>query len=71
MGLLGGFSFRMRANPYPEARTQRDEATAHHCHRLRFNSGAPANDKTRSMVFFYHDPHNERLRMHTIRDYLP
>ena len=36
-----------------------------------FSSSWPANDKARSMVFFYHDPHNERLRMHTIRDYIP
>ncbi len=36
-----------------------------------FSSTWPANKKARSMVFFYHDTHNERLRMHTIRDYLP
>jgi hypothetical protein len=36
-----------------------------------FSSTWPANKKARSMVFFYHDPHNDRLRMHTIRDYLP
>lgn len=36
-----------------------------------FSSRWPANEKARSMVFFYHDLHNERLRMHTIRDYLP
>jgi len=36
-----------------------------------FSSNWPANKKARSMVFFYHDTHNERLRMHTIRDYLP
>lgn len=36
-----------------------------------FSSTWPANGKARSMIFFYHDPHNDRLRMHTIRDYLP
>lgn len=36
-----------------------------------FSSTWPANEKARSMVFFYHDTHNERLRMHTIRDYIP
>lgn len=36
-----------------------------------FSSTWPANNKARSMVFFYHDIHNDRLRMHTIRDYLP
>jgi hypothetical protein len=36
-----------------------------------FSSTWPANKKARSMVFFYHDTHNERLRMHTIRDYVP
>jgi len=35
-----------------------------------FSSTWPANEKARSMVFFYHDPHNERLRMHTIRSYV-
>ena len=29
------------------------------------------SEKARSMVFFYHDPHNDRLRTHTIRDYMP
>lgn len=27
------------------------------------------SDKARTMVVFYHDPHNQRLRTHTIRDY--
>jgi hypothetical protein len=36
-----------------------------------FSSTWPHNVKARSMVFFYHDTHNERLRMHTIRDYVP
>lgn len=29
------------------------------------------SEKARSMVFLYHDTHNQRLRIHTIRDYLP
>ncbi len=28
------------------------------------------NDKARSLVFFYHEPINQRVRTHTIRDYL-
>jgi hypothetical protein len=28
------------------------------------------NDKARSLVFFYHDPNSQRIRTHTIRDYL-
>jgi len=36
-----------------------------------FSSSWPHNDKARSMVFFYHDLTNDRLRMHTIRDYVP
>lgn len=36
-----------------------------------FSSTWPANKKARSMVFFYHDTTNNRLRMHTIRDYIP
>lgn len=45
---------------------RKEEAT-----RPFFSSTWPANKKARSMVFFYHDTHNERLRMHTIRDYIP
>jgi len=29
------------------------------------------SEKARTMVVFYHEPHNQRLRTHTIRDYLP
>jgi hypothetical protein len=36
-----------------------------------FSNTWPANKKARSMVFFYHAPHNDRLRFHSIRDYLP
>jgi len=36
-----------------------------------FSSTWPHNEKARSMVFFYHDLTNDRLRMHTIRDYIP
>lgn len=36
-----------------------------------FSSTWPHNEKARSMVFFFHDTTNDRLRMHTIRDYLP
>jgi hypothetical protein len=36
-----------------------------------FNSMWPLDDKARSMIFFYHDPFTKRLRMHTIRDFLP
>ncbi len=28
------------------------------------------NDKARSLVFFYHEPHNHRIRTHTIRNYI-
>ena len=28
------------------------------------------SEKARTMVFFYHDPYNDRLRFHTIRDYV-
>lgn len=28
------------------------------------------NDKARSLVFFYHDPDSQRIRTHTIRNYL-
>lgn len=36
-----------------------------------FSSKWPVNDKARSLVFFYHDPNNQRLRFHSIRNFLP
>lgn len=36
-----------------------------------FSSTWPHNEKARSMVFFHQDLTNKRLRMHTIRDYIP
>lgn len=35
-----------------------------------FSSRWPVNDRARSLVFFYHDPQNKSIRMHTIRDFL-
>jgi hypothetical protein len=34
-----------------------------------FSSRWPVNPRARSMVFFYHDPENRRIRMHTVRDF--
>lgn len=42
-----------------------EEATPFYSSTWRFS------EKARTIVFFYHDPHNTRLRTHTIRDYLP
>lgn len=42
-----------------------DEAEPFYTSTWRFS------EKARSMVFFYHEPHDQRLRIHTIRDYLP
>lgn len=28
------------------------------------------NDKVRSLMFFYHEPHKQRIRTHTIRNYI-
>jgi hypothetical protein len=41
-----------------------EEATPFYTNTWRFS------EKARTMVVFYHDPHNQRLRTHTIRDYL-
>ena len=41
-----------------------EEATPFYTSTWRFS------EKARTMVFFYHDPHNDRLRTHTIRDYV-
>lgn len=42
-----------------------DEAEPFYTSTWRFS------EKARSMVFLYHEPHDKRLRIHTIRDYLP
>lgn len=41
-----------------------EEATPFYSSTWRFS------EKARTIVFFYHEPHNGRLRTHTIRDYL-
>jgi hypothetical protein len=35
-----------------------------------FSSTWPLNEKARGLVFFYHDPNTQRLRLHTIRTFL-
>ncbi|MFN6269994.1 MAG: hypothetical protein ACK40T_06335 [Akkermansiaceae bacterium] len=85
-GMLGGSKFSLKPKSYiiikPAELKQREEEgkgmffTEFYFRkdddvRPFFSSTWPHNEKARSMVFFYHDPHNDRLRMHTIRDYLP
>ena len=85
-GMLGGTKFALTPGKHtiikPAETTRREEGGAAQFFtefyfrkdteaRPFFSSSWPANDKARSMVFFYHDLHNERLRMHTIRDYIP
>lgn len=41
-----------------------EEATPFYTSTWRFS------EKARTLVFFYHDPHDSRLRTHSIRDYL-
>lgn len=36
-----------------------------------FSSRWPVNEKARSLVFFYHNPHNQRIQFHTIRNFVP
>lgn len=85
-GVLGGTKFALKPGTHtiikPREMTRREGAAADQFFtefffrkeeeaRPFFSSTWPANEKARSMVFFYHDTHNERLRMHTIRNYLP
>ncbi|MEY3898469.1 MAG: hypothetical protein RLZZ214_3991 [Verrucomicrobiota bacterium] len=35
-----------------------------------FSSKWPISDKSRSLIFFYNDPTSQRLRMHSIRDFI-
>lgn len=83
-GMIGGTQFALQPGKHtiiePAEKNQREGANGFFTEfffrkdteaRPFFSSTWPANEKARSMVFFYHDSHNERLRMHTIRDYLP
>lgn len=85
-GMLGGTKFALKPGTHtiiePVEMSQREGAAPNQFFtefyfrkeeeaRPFFSSTWPANEKARSMVFFYHDIHNERLRMHTIRDYIP
>jgi hypothetical protein len=85
-GVLGGTKFALKPGTHtiiePAETSQREGAAANQFFtefffrketeaRPFFSSTWPANKKARSMVFFYHDTTNQRLRMHTIRDYIP
>lgn len=85
-GMLGGTKFSLKPGKHkiiePKEMIQREGGEANQFFtefffrkkteaRPFFSSTWPANKKARSMVFFYHDTHNKRLRMHTIRDYIP
>jgi hypothetical protein len=85
-GMLGGTKFALKPGTHtiiePKEMNQREGGEPNQFFtefffrketeaRPFFSSSWPANKKARSMVFFYHDTKNERLRMHTIRDYLP
>jgi hypothetical protein len=58
-------------------KTKSDERHAHAVFYFRkgdearpfFSSRWPVNERARSMIFFYHDPKNMRIRMHTVRDF--
>lgn len=36
-----------------------------------FSSTWPLSDEARGLIFFYHDPETKRLRLHSIRDFVP
>jgi hypothetical protein len=59
--------------PNPESKTIQTQLFFRKNHEPKpfFSSIWPLDEKARSMIFFYHDPHTKRLRMHTIRDFLP
>jgi hypothetical protein len=84
-GMLGGTEFLLKPNAHaiiePGTIIKRANADSEQSliefsfrkegeARASYSSNWPSNPKARSMVFFYHDPQNECLRMHTIRDYV-
>ncbi len=85
-GILGGAKFTLKPGKQtiiePKEMNKREGSESHGFFtefyfrkeedvRPFFSSTWPINKKARSMVFFYHDTRNGRLRMHTIRDYIP
>lgn len=36
-----------------------------------FRSRWPVSERARSLIFFYHNPHNQRIQFHTIRNFVP
>lgn len=35
-----------------------------------FSSRWPVSERARSLIFFYHNPHNQRIQFHTIRNFM-
>ena len=85
-GMLGGTKFSLKPGNQtiiePKEKTRREGTTSDGFFtefyfrkeeeaRPFFSSTGPHNEKARRRVFFYHDPKHDRLRMHTIRDYIP
>ncbi len=82
VGMVGGTKFALRPGKQtiiePKEMNKRSTGFFTEFHfrkeeeaRPFFSSTWPINKKARSMVFFFHDTRNKRLRMHTIRDYVP
>ncbi len=82
-GEVGDLKFTLKPNTHtllaPKPSEQKDERKYLYV-TLYFRKGEKAtpfytstwrfSEKARTMVVFYHEPHNQRIRTHTIRDYI-
>ena len=79
-GVVGSEKFAIKPGKHAIIKPKADPATKGLCHttlyfrkdeqtKAFFSSTWPLSDDARSLVFFYHDPATNRLRLHTIRDF--
>jgi len=78
-GVVGEEKFLVKPGTHQiiAPKTEADERHAHAMFYFRkgdearpfFSTRWAINERARSMIFFYHDPKNMRIRMHTVRDF--
>jgi len=79
-GLVGAEKFALKPGRHTIIKPKPDPADAKLCHttlyfrkddkaKAFFSSTWPLSDDARGLIFIYHDPDTNRLRLHTIRDF--
>lgn len=75
---VAGEKFAIKPGDHHIMRPEGDGRTAHFTFYFRkadaprpfFSSRWPIDDEARGLIFFYHDPDSNRLRLHTIRNFI-